>query len=98
MSKWTLVAGHVHLFHIVAPIIAKERNYFHEEGAGECDFLYSGSDAKTIAGMQEGRYHIGLDPKPFLLCGAKVHGEEPGSSHQFFSEAYPGLLLHEKSQ
>ena len=76
MSKWTLAAGHAHLFHIVAPIVARERNYFRDEGAGECDFLYSGSDAKTIEGMQEGRYHIGLDPKPFLLCGAKARGAD----------------------
>jgi NitT/TauT family transport system substrate-binding protein len=75
-SKWTLAAGHVHLFHIVAPIVARARGYFDQEGAGDCDFLCSGSDAKTIEGMQEGRYHIGLDPKPFLLCGAKAQGAD----------------------
>jgi ABC-type nitrate/sulfonate/bicarbonate transport system substrate-binding protein len=58
-GKWTLVAGQVHLFHIVAPIIAQERNYFRDEGAGECEFLYSGSDAKTLEGMSEGRFQIG---------------------------------------
>jgi NitT/TauT family transport system substrate-binding protein len=26
--------------------------------------------------MREGRYHIGLDPKPFLLCGAKAQGAD----------------------
>jgi hypothetical protein len=53
-AKWALAAGHVHLFHLVAPIIARERNYFRDEGAGDCDFLYSGSDAKTLEGMREG--------------------------------------------
>jgi ABC-type nitrate/sulfonate/bicarbonate transport system substrate-binding protein len=72
--NWTLAAGHVHLFHIVAPIIARQRNYFRDEGAGDCEFLYSGSDAKTIEGMSRGIYHIGLDPKPYLLCAAKVRG------------------------
>ena len=75
-NKWTLAAGHVHLFHIVAPIIARERNYFRDEGAGECDFLYSGSDAKTLEGMKEGVYQIGLDPKPYLVCGAQRSGAD----------------------
>jgi ABC-type nitrate/sulfonate/bicarbonate transport system substrate-binding protein len=73
-AKWTLAAGHHHLFHIVAPIVARERGYFREEGAGECDFLCSGSDAKTIQGMNEGLYQIGLDPKPYLVCAAKAQG------------------------
>jgi ABC-type nitrate/sulfonate/bicarbonate transport system substrate-binding protein len=75
-NKWTLAAGHVHLFHIVAPIIARERNYFRDEGAGECDFLYSGSDAKTLEGMKEGVYQIGLDPKPYLVCEAQQGGTD----------------------
>jgi hypothetical protein len=74
--KWTLAAGHVHLFHIVAPIIARERNYFRDEGAGECDFLHSGSDAKTLEGMKEGVYQIGLDPKPYLVCEAQRSGAD----------------------
>lgn len=75
-GKWQLSAGHHHLFHIVAPIVARARGYFDEEGVGECDFFCSGSDAETIKGMREGRYHIGLDPKPFLLCGAKAQGAD----------------------
>ncbi|HLN87494.1 MAG TPA: ABC transporter substrate-binding protein [Candidatus Limnocylindrales bacterium] len=75
-SKWLLAAGHRHLFHIVAPIVAQARGYFDQEGVGECDYFCSGSDAETIKGMREGRYHIGLDPKPFLLCGAKAEGAD----------------------
>ena len=75
-SKWTLAAGHVHLFHIVAPIIARERNYFRDEGAGECEFLYSGTDAKTLDGMSDGSIDIGLDPKPYLVCEAKNRGSD----------------------
>jgi ABC-type nitrate/sulfonate/bicarbonate transport system substrate-binding protein len=71
---WSLAAGHHHLFHIVAPIVARARGYFHQEAAGECEFSFSGSDAQTIQGMREGRYHVGLDPKPFLLCAAKAQG------------------------
>lgn len=73
-GKWLLSAGHHHLFHIVAPIVARARGYFEEEGAGECDFFCTGSDANTIEGMKEGRYQVGLDPKPFLVCGAKAQG------------------------
>ncbi len=76
MTKWLLAAGHHHLFHIVAPIVARARGYFAQEGAGECDFFCTGSDANTIQGMGEGRYHIGLDPKPFLVCGAKAQGAD----------------------
>ena len=75
-GKWLLSAGHHHLFHIVAPIVAQARGYFDQEGAGECEFFCSGSDAETIEGMRQGRYHIGLDPKPFLLCGAKAQGAD----------------------
>lgn len=75
-EKWLLSAGHHHLFHIVAPIVARARGYFDEESAGECEFFCSGSDAETIKGMRERRYHIGLDPKPFLLCGAKAQGAD----------------------
>jgi len=75
-DKWLLSAGHHHLFHIVSPIVARARGYFDQEGVGECDFFCSGSDAETIKGMREGRYHIGLDPKPFLLCGAKAQGAD----------------------
>jgi NitT/TauT family transport system substrate-binding protein len=75
-DKWLLSAGHHHLFHIVSPIVARARGYFDQEGVGECEFFCSGSDAETIKGMREGRYHIGLDPKPFLLCGAKAQGAD----------------------
>jgi ABC-type nitrate/sulfonate/bicarbonate transport system substrate-binding protein len=75
-EKWHLSAGHHHLFHIVSPIVARARGYFGEEGVGECDFFCSGSDAETLKGMREGRYHIGLDPKPFLVCGAKARGAD----------------------
>jgi ABC-type nitrate/sulfonate/bicarbonate transport system substrate-binding protein len=75
-EKWLLSAGHHHLFHIVAPIVARVRGYFDQEGAGDCDFFCSGSDAETINGMEEGRFHVGLDPKPFLLCGAKAKGAD----------------------
>jgi len=47
-NKWMLAAGHVHLFHIVAPIVAQARGYFDQEGVGECDYFCSGSDAETI--------------------------------------------------
>ncbi|MBI4490684.1 MAG: ABC transporter substrate-binding protein [Deltaproteobacteria bacterium] len=76
MAKWLLAAGHHHLFHIVAPIVARERGYFQHEGAGECEFFCTGSDSNTIDGMKEGRYHVGLDPKPFLVCGAKAQGAD----------------------
>ena len=75
-GKWLLSAGHYHLFHIVAPIVARGRGYFEQEGAGECDFLFSGSDSQTIDGMKEGKYQVGLDPKPFLLCRAKAQGAD----------------------
>jgi ABC-type nitrate/sulfonate/bicarbonate transport system substrate-binding protein len=60
----------------VAPIIARERNYFRDEGAGDCDFFYSGSDAKTLAGMRDGSVQIGLDPKPYLVCEAQRSGAD----------------------
>ncbi len=75
-GKWQLAAGHHHLFHIVAPIVARARGYFENEGAGDCDFFCTGSDANSLQGMREGRYEIGLDPKPFLVCGAKAQGAD----------------------
>ena len=58
----------MHLFHLVAPIIAQERNYFRDVGAGDCEFVYSGSGGKTIEGMPERIYEVGLDSKPYLMC------------------------------
>ncbi len=75
-GKWQLAAGHHHLFHIVAPIVARARGYFEDEGAGDCDFFCTGSDSNSIQGMREGRYEVGLDPKPFLVCGAKAQGAD----------------------
>jgi len=75
-EKWLLAAGHHHLFHIVAPIVTRARGYFTEEGAGECDFLFTGSDSQTVQGMIEGRYEIGLDPKPYLVCEARSRGAD----------------------
>jgi NitT/TauT family transport system substrate-binding protein len=76
MKKWLLATGHHHLFHMVAAIVARERGYFDAEGAGECDFLSTGSDAKTIEGMKTGLYNVGLDPKPFLILEAKNKGTD----------------------
>jgi ABC-type nitrate/sulfonate/bicarbonate transport system substrate-binding protein len=76
MGKWLLAAGHHHLFHIVAPIVARARGYFEDEGVGECEFLFSGSDSSTIEGMREGKYQVGLDPKPYWVCGAKAQGAD----------------------
>jgi len=60
--KRTLAAGHVHLFHIVAPIVARARGYFADEGVDECEFFCSGSDAETRlardAALWEGKYHM----------------------------------------
>jgi hypothetical protein len=72
-DKWLLSAGHRHLFHIVAPIVARARGYFEEEGAGECDFFCSGSDVKTIEGIRRGeeyRLHYLIDQSAmaFFSC------------------------------
>jgi ABC-type nitrate/sulfonate/bicarbonate transport system substrate-binding protein len=75
-EKWLLAAGHYHLFHIISPLVARARGYFKDEAAGDCEFLFAGSDAKTIEGMREGRYHVGLDPKPYLVCEAKCGGAD----------------------
>lgn len=75
-EKWLLAAGHYHLFHIISPLVAGARGYFKDEAAGDCEFLFAGSDAKTIEGMREGRYHVGLDPKPYLVCEAKCAGAD----------------------
>lgn len=75
-GKWTLATGHHHLFHLVPAIVARARGYFEQEGVGDCDFLSTGSDAATIAGMESGLYPIGLDPKPFLLCHARARGAD----------------------
>jgi ABC-type nitrate/sulfonate/bicarbonate transport system substrate-binding protein len=75
-EKWIMATGHHHLFHMVAAIVARERGYFREEGVGDCDFLSTGSDANTIDGMKSGIYHVGLDPKPFLLLEAASKGAD----------------------
>ena len=50
-----LGAGHYHLFHLFAAIIAEHKGWFREEGLESVESFFTGDDDKTIEGLQRGK-------------------------------------------
>jgi len=70
-----MAVGHHHIFHLVAPTVAKAKGWFEEGGIKNYQFHITGTDEDTLTGMKEGKIHIGLDPKPILLINEFCKGE-----------------------
>ena len=66
-STLVMAVGHHHLFHLVAPTLAKAKGWFEAEGITNYEFVVTGKDELTLPAMSQGKIHIGLDPKPALL-------------------------------
>lgn len=60
-------AGHFHVFHRVAPIVALEKDYFRQEGLEEIGIIATGDDESTMVGLKKGSINIQLDVKPSLV-------------------------------
>src|SRR3990172_2468769 len=71
-----LGAGHYHLFHLFAAIIAEHKGWFREEGLESVESFFTGDDDKTIEGLQTGEVDFALDPKTANVLRARARGDD----------------------
>jgi NitT/TauT family transport system substrate-binding protein len=93
-SKLRVAAGHYHLFHRVAPTIAKHKGYFADEDL-EVDISATGTDQKSLQALAARDLDVIIDLKtPVALRGA---GEGVALSLiGGFLNTYPGILVGAK--
>jgi NitT/TauT family transport system substrate-binding protein len=73
-SAIVMAVGHHHLFHLVAPTVAKAKGWFEAEGIKNYEFVITGTDERTLLEMNQGRIQIGMDPKPMLVIKEFLEG------------------------
>ena len=71
-----MAAGHHHIFHLIAPTLAREKGWFEAEGLTDYEFFATGTDERTLFEMNLGQIHFGLDPKPALVIQAFCGGQK----------------------
>ena len=71
-----LGAGHYHLFHLFAPIIAESKGWFKEEGLDPVESFFTGDDDKTIDGLHKGEVDFALEPKTANVLRARARGDD----------------------
>lgn len=69
-----MAVGHHHLFHLVAPTVAKAKGWFAAEGIRDYEFVITGTDERTLLEMNQGKIQIAMDPKPALLIKEYLEG------------------------
>jgi ABC-type nitrate/sulfonate/bicarbonate transport system substrate-binding protein len=69
-----MAVGHHHLFHLVAPTVAKAKGWFEAEGITNYEFVITGTDERTLLEMNLGKIQIGMDPKPALVIKEHLEG------------------------
>ena len=69
-------AGHFHVFHRVAPVVALQRGYFHQEGLDAVDIIATGDDESTMVGLKRNSINIQLDVKPSIVFRESAQGEQ----------------------
>lgn len=77
ISKNTIImaAGHHHLFHLIAPTMAREHGWFEEEGLTDYEYFATGTDERTLFEMGLGQIQFGLDPKPTTVIDQFIKGQ-----------------------
>ena len=73
-STIVMAVGHHHLFHLVAPTVAKAKGWFEAEGITNYEFVITGTDERTLLEMNLGKIQIGMDPKPALVIKEYLEG------------------------
>lgn len=69
-------AGHFHVFHRVAPVVALQRGYFRQEGLDAVDIIATGDDESTMVGLKRNSINIQLDVKPSIVFRECSKGEQ----------------------
>ena len=89
-----VAAGHYHLFHRVAPTIAKHKGYFEAENL-DVEISATGTDPKSLQALSAGDLDIVIDLKtPVALRGANQGADVVLIGG--FLNTYPGILVGAK--
>ncbi|MFQ5904092.1 MAG: ABC transporter substrate-binding protein [Candidatus Binatia bacterium] len=93
-KKLKVAAGHYHLFHRVAPTIAKSKGYFANQGL-DVEISATGTDAKSLQALIEEEMDIIIDLKTPVALRARDQGEEIFLVGGFLN-TYPGIFVGAK--
>lgn len=93
-KKLRVAAGHYHLFHRVAPTIAKSKGYFADPSV-EVEISATGTDAKSLQALLGEEIDIVVDLKTPVVLRARDQGEEIFLVGGFLN-TYPGILVGAK--
>ncbi|HZD40192.1 MAG TPA: ABC transporter substrate-binding protein, partial [Terriglobales bacterium] len=89
-----VAAGHYHLFHRVAPMIAKAKGYFARENL-DVTISATGTDVKSLAALTAGELDLIIDLKSPVALRGRNHGEDVYFIGGFLN-TYPGILVGAK--
>lgn len=87
-----LGAGHYHLFHLFAAIIAEQKGWFKEEGLEPIESFFTGDDDKTIQGLQTGEVDFAVDPKTANVLRARARGDNIAIIGGWLNRFFYGLV------
>ena len=93
-KKLKVAAGHYHLFHRVAPTVAKAKGYFREEKL-EVEISATGTDVKSLEALMKNEMDIIIDLKTPVALQARDRGEEVFLIGGFLN-TYPGIFVGAK--
>jgi ABC-type nitrate/sulfonate/bicarbonate transport system substrate-binding protein len=89
-----VAAGHYHLFHRVAPTVARYKGYFAEEDL-EVEISATGTDQKSLHALLAGKQDIIVDLKTPVAFRAAADGTALALVGGFLN-SYPGILVGAK--
>lgn len=89
-----VAAGHYHLFHRVAPTIAKAKGYFAREDL-DVRISATGTDVKSLAALTAGELHLIIDLKSPVALQGRARGDDVYFTGGFLN-TYPGILVGAK--
>ncbi len=94
MKKLKVAAGHYHLFHRVAPAVARAKGYFEKEGL-EVQISATGTDVKSLQALIRDEIDIVIDLKTPVALRASDQGEKIFLIGGFLN-TYPGIFVGAK--
>ncbi|HXG52775.1 MAG TPA: ABC transporter substrate-binding protein [candidate division Zixibacteria bacterium] len=89
-----IAAGHYHLFHRVAPAVARAKGYFEENGL-DVEISATGNDHRSLEALARGEIDIVVDLKTPVALQARDRGEDLFLIGGFLN-TYPGIFVGAK--
>lgn len=93
-KKLKVAAGHYHLFHRVAPYVARAKGYFSQAGL-EVEISATGTDVKSLEALIRGEIDMIIDLKTPVALQGRDRGEDVFLIAGFLN-TYPGILVGAK--